>query len=112
MSRASQGREFSRHLQLLEEHAGRARWGVARRGGRGVNCGRHLELLEELVHSGEETLWRCGGALDGGPSFVDDHSVGQVGGHDEVVLHDEGRLLGVHDVTLDHLRQGGEAGMS
>lgn len=31
--------------------------------------------------------------------------VRHVRGHDEVVLHDEGRLLGVHDEPLDHLTQ-------
>jgi hypothetical protein len=34
--------------------------------------------------------------------------VSEVGGHDEVVLDDEGGLLGVQDVSLDHLR-GGDA---
>lgn len=42
--------------------------------------------------------------LDTGLSVVDDDSVRQVGGHDEVVLHDEGRLLGVQDEPLDQLR--------
>jgi hypothetical protein len=42
-----------------------------------------------------------GGRGGGGP-------VSEVGGHDEVVLDDEGGLLGVQDVSLDHLR-GGDA---
>ena len=51
-------------------------------------------------------LRASGGALDGGPPLVDDYAVGEVGCHDEVVLDDEGGLLGVHDVALDHLRGG------
>ena len=30
-----------------------------------------------------------------------DNPVGKIGGHDEVVLNDEGRLLGVEDKPLD-----------
>ena len=43
-----------------------------------------------------------GGPL-GGLAFVDDDAVGQVRRHDEIVLHDERSLLGVHDEALDHL---------
>jgi hypothetical protein len=31
----------------------------------------------------------------------DDDAVSEIGGHDEIVLDDEGRLLGVHDEPLD-----------
>ena len=34
------------------------------------------------------------------------NAVGEVGGHDEIVLHHERRLLGVHDEPLDDLRAG------
>lgn len=37
-------------------------------------------------------------------SVVDDHSVREVGGHDKVVLHNEGRLLRMQDEPLDQLR--------
>ena len=36
-------------------------------------------------------------------AIVDDNSVREVGGHDEVVLYDEGCLLRVEDKTLDEL---------
>ena len=62
-----------------------------------------LELFQELVHSGEEGLRRAGRGLDGGLALEDDDAVGQVGGHDEVVLHDESGLFSVQDEALDHL---------
>ena len=34
----------------------------------------------------------------------EEHRTCQIGGHDEVVLDDEGRLLGVHYEAFDHLR--------
>lgn len=33
------------------------------------------------------------------------YSIRQIGGHDEIVLHDEAGLLGVQNETLDHLRR-------
>ena len=41
---------------------------------------------------------RVGCGTAGGHPVEDNDSVGQVGGHDEVVLHHEGRLLRVEDV--------------
>mmetsp|Transcript_42404 Transcript_42404/g.99326 ORF Transcript_42404/g.99326 Transcript_42404/m.99326 type:complete len:433 (-) Transcript_42404:835-2133(-) len=69
----------------------------------GVAAVRDLEGPEELVHAGEQRLRRRGRARDRRHAFVDDDAVGEVGGHDEVVLDDEGRLLRVHDEALDHL---------
>ena len=40
---------------------------------------------------------RVGGGVLGGDPIEHDDAVRQVGGHDEVVLHHEGRLLGVED---------------
>ncbi len=61
--------------------------------------------LEELVHAREQRLRRGGRALHAWLSRVDDDAVREVGGHDEVVLHDEGRLLRVQDEALDDLRR-------
>mmetsp|Transcript_26675 Transcript_26675/g.74705 ORF Transcript_26675/g.74705 Transcript_26675/m.74705 type:complete len:450 (-) Transcript_26675:564-1913(-) len=36
--------------------------------------------------------------------MIHDHTIGQVCGHDEVMLHHECSLLAVHDEALDHLR--------
>ena len=44
---------------------------------------------------------RSGGGGDGRLALKDDDTVGEVGGHDEIVLDDEGRLLRVHDEALD-----------
>lgn len=41
--------------------------------------------------------------LNAGFSVVDDYSVREVGGHDEIVFHDERRLLRVKDEALDQL---------
>ena len=49
-------------------------------------------------------LGRVRGGLHAGGAVVDDDAVGQVRGHDKVVLHHEGGLLRVHDEALDHLR--------
>mmetsp|Transcript_47841 Transcript_47841/g.120443 ORF Transcript_47841/g.120443 Transcript_47841/m.120443 type:complete len:200 (+) Transcript_47841:495-1094(+) len=41
--------------------------------------------------------------MNGRFTFVDNHTVRKVSGHDKIVLHDEGGLLGVQNETLDHL---------
>ena len=46
---------------------------------------------------------RSGRCIDGGLAFEHDDTVGEVSGHDEVVLDDEGSLLCVQDETLDDL---------
>lgn len=43
-------------------------------------------------------------SVDTGLAVEDNDTVGKVGGHDEIVLDDEGSLLGVHDETLDDTR--------
>ena len=40
---------------------------------------------------------RVGGGVDAGISLKHDDPVSQVGGHDEIVLHNKSRLLGVED---------------
>ena len=39
-------------------------------------------------------------------TIIHNDSVSQVSGHNEVVLHHEGSLLGMHDKALDHLGGG------
>ena len=65
-----------------------------------------VQVLQEQVHARQQTLRRARGRLFTGLALVHDDTVSQVGGHDEVVLHHEGRLLGVHDEALDHLGAG------
>ena len=62
-----------------------------------------VELLEELVHPGEQRLRRVRGGRDRRQAVVDDDAVGEVGRHDEIVLDNERRLLGVQHEPLDHL---------
>ena len=47
---------------------------------------------------------RCGSGGDTGIAAEDDDTVGEVGGHDEVVLDDEGGLLSVQDESEGHER--------
>jgi len=69
----------------------------------GVAAEGDLQLLEELVHAREEGLGAVGRGVNAGLALVHYDAVCEVGGHDEVVLHDESGLLGVHDEALDHL---------
>lgn len=61
----------------------------------------NVEVLQELVTACEEGLGRVGTSVDGWLAVEDDDTVGEVGGHDEIVLDDEGGFLGVHDKALD-----------
>jgi len=59
--------------------------------------------FEESVHPVEQRLGTVGGGVHRGRAFEHDDPVSQVGRHDEVVLHDEARLLGVKNEALDDL---------
>ena len=61
----------------------------------------NVEVLQEGVAAGQERLGLVGMRVDTGLAVEDDDSVGEIGGHDEIVLDDEGGLLGVHDESLD-----------
>ena len=63
-----------------------------------------VEVLQEGVAAGEEGLGLVGMRVDTGLTVKDNDTVGEIGSHDEIVLDDEGRLLGVHDVSLDDSR--------
>lgn len=63
-----------------------------------------VEVLQEGVATSEERLRGIGVGVDTGLAVEDNDTVGKVGSHDEIVLDDEGRLLGVHDVSLDNTR--------
>lgn len=67
----------------------------------GVTAEGDVQVLQEGVATGEERLGLIGMRIDTGLAVEDDDTVGQIGSHDEIVLHDEGRLLGVHDEPLD-----------
>lgn len=71
-----------------------AAWNLARR------C---TSTTAEPITS-EQALWLPGEGLFGGRALVDDDAVGQVRRHNKIVLHNERRLLRMHDEPLDHLR--------
>lgn len=70
----------------------------------GVTTEGDVEVLQEGVAAGEERLGLVGVRVDTGLAVKDDDTVGEISGHDEIVLDDEGRLLGVHDESLDDSR--------
>ena len=72
--------------------------------GAGVAAEGNIKGFEELVAASEQRLGCLRTRVDRGLTVEDDDAVGKVGGHDEIVLDDEGGLLGVHDETLDDAR--------
>ncbi|PWZ00343.1 hypothetical protein BCV70DRAFT_109253 [Testicularia cyperi] len=70
----------------------------------GVTTHRHFKGRKEAVHTGEERLGALGGSLDGRLALVNNDAVGEVGGHDDVVLDDHGGLARVNDESLDDAR--------
>lgn len=67
----------------------------------GVTAEGDVQVLEEGVAARQEGLRRVGMGVDTRLSVEDDDTVGEVGGHDEIVFDDECGLLGVHDEALD-----------
>ncbi len=61
----------------------------------------NIKVLQELVAATEEGLWSAGVRVNTWLTVENNDTVSQVGGHDEIVLNDEGSLLGVHDESLD-----------
>ena len=70
------------HLRVLLVNSGSERGGVSSEG--------DVKRLEEPVASGEQRLGSSGKGLDGRSSVKDNDSVGQISGHDEIVLDEEG----------------------
>ncbi len=64
----------------------------------------NVEILQEAITPRQQTLGNIGFGLNRGLAVEDDDPVCEVGGHDEIVLDDESRLLGVHDEALDDSR--------
>lgn len=70
----------------------------------GVTAEGDIEVLEEGVAASEERLGLISVRVDTGLAVEDNDTVGQVSGHDEIVLDDKGSLLVVHDEALDDTR--------
>ena len=62
-----------------------------------------LQLAEESVHPRKEGLGGVSSSIHPWLSFIHNHTVREVGGHDEIVLDDKGGLFAVHDEAFDHL---------
>ena len=60
-----------------------------------------MERGQELVHTGQKRLGWRGGGRDSGLAFEHDDTVGEIRSHDEIVLNDEGGLLGVEDESSE-----------
>lgn len=67
----------------------------------GVASESNVQILEEGVAARQEGLWLVGVGVNTRLSVEDNDPVGEVSGHNEVVLDDEGGLLGVHNEALD-----------
>lgn len=70
----------------------------------GIATESDVEVLEESVAASQQRFGLVGMGVDTGLAVKDNDSVGKVGGHDEIVLDNEGRLLSVHDEALDDAR--------
>ena len=62
-----------------------------------------FEALKKLIHAREQALGTCCCRFNAGLAGVHHNSIREIGGHDEVVLHNKGGLLAVHDESLDDL---------
>lgn len=62
-----------------------------------------IKGLQELVAASKERLGLVGVGVDTGLTVKDNDTVGEIGGHDEIVLDNESSLLGVHDPSLNDL---------
>ena len=60
-----------------------------------------VEILQEGVTASKEGLRLVGMSINTRLAIEDDDAVSKVGGHDKIVLHDESRLLCMHDEALD-----------
>ncbi len=69
--------------------------------GVGVPAERDVQVLQELVATGKQAFRSIGPGVNGWLAVKDDDTVGEIGGHDEIVLDDERCLLAVHDESFD-----------
>lgn len=63
-----------------------------------------IKVLQEGVAACKERLGGIGVSINTRLAVKDNDTIGKIGGHDEIVLNDEGSLLGVHDESLNHSR--------
>ena len=63
----------------------------------GISTERNGQQLEKAVHAGQKSLRSVGSWLDWRLTLKDDDAISQICGHDEIVLDDERRFLGVQN---------------
>jgi hypothetical protein len=68
-----------------------------------ISAERDVKQGQKGIHAGNHRLRSMSCGLDAGLSVVHNHSVRQVGGHDEIVFYDESGLFAVHDEPLNGL---------
>lgn len=59
------------------------------------------EQLQETIHSVEQRLWCIGDGMHRWCTLEHNDTIGQVSGHDEIVLNDEAGFLCVQNVSVD-----------
>lgn len=62
----------------------------------------HVQILQEGVATRKQRLRLVGVRIDTRLAVKDDDTVGEISSHDEIVLDDKGRLLGMHDKPLNN----------
>jgi len=69
----------------------------------GITSEGDVHKLQEFIHSGDHTLGSSTESVLGWDSIEQDDLVSHVGGHDEIVLNNEGSTLGRHNPSLHDL---------
>ena len=67
----------------------------------GITTESNIQVLQESVAASEEGFRLIGVSIDGWLAVKHNDTVGEISSHDEIVLHNESCLLGVHDESLD-----------
>jgi len=62
----------------------------------------NIHHFQELVHSRDQTLWRCARRLFGWDTLETDNFIGEVSGHNEIMLYDESALFAAQNPSLDN----------
>lgn len=68
----------------------------------GITTEGDIKVPQESVATSDQGLGGIGMCVNRRLAVKDNDTVGEIGGHDEIVLDNEGGLLGVHDETLDN----------
>ena len=56
---------------------------------------------QEFIHSIDQILWSVSHTIRSRGSFINNDLIGEISCHDEIMLHDEGCLFGIQDISFD-----------